>query len=112
MPIDKVIVVEDDLIIRRSLEAQLRQRRCDVMAVSTLAAAKEALAKDTFDLVFLDVRLPDGEGTDWLKELQQRPQRPHEEKRGNGHFGLMGSTGADLPAEKAQDQAILVGGPH
>jgi DNA-binding NtrC family response regulator len=76
MPIEKVIVVEDDLIIRRSLEAQLRQRRCDVLAVSTLGAAKEALAKDTFDLVFLDVRLPDGEGTDWLKELQQRAQRP------------------------------------
>ena len=27
------------------------------------------MGKDTFDLVFLDVRLPDGEGTDWLKEL-------------------------------------------
>jgi DNA-binding NtrC family response regulator len=76
MPIEKIIVVEDDLIIRRSLEAQLRHRRCEVLAVSTLAAAKEALGKDTFDLVFLDVRLPDGEGTDWLKELNQRPQRP------------------------------------
>ena len=76
MPIEKIIVVEDDQIIRRSLEAQLRTRRCEVMAVATLEAAKEALAKDTFDLVFLDVRLPDGEGTDWLKELQSRPQRP------------------------------------
>jgi DNA-binding NtrC family response regulator len=76
MPIEKIVVVEDDLIIRRSLEAQLRHRRCEVLAVSTLAAAKEALGKDTFDLVFLDVRLPDGEGTDWLKELHQRPQRP------------------------------------
>jgi DNA-binding NtrC family response regulator len=76
MPIEKIIVVEDDLIIRRSLEAQLRNRRCEVLAVPSLAAAKEALGKDTFDLVFLDVRLPDGEGTDWLKELYLRPQRP------------------------------------
>jgi DNA-binding NtrC family response regulator len=76
MPIEKIIVVEDDLIIRRSLEAQLRNRRCEVLAAPTLAAAKEALGRDTFDLVFLDVRLPDGEGTDWLKELQLRPQRP------------------------------------
>ena len=76
MPIEKIIVVEDDLIIRRSLEAQLRKRRCEVLAAPTLAAAQEALGKDTFDLVFLDVRLPDGEGTDLLKELQQRPQRP------------------------------------
>jgi len=76
VPIEKIILVEDDQIIRRSLESMLRQRRCDVLAVATLAAAKEALGKDTFDLIFLDVRLPDGEGTDWLKELQLRPQRP------------------------------------
>lgn len=76
MPIEKVIVVEDDTIVRRSLESQLRQRRCDVLGVPTLAAAKEGLAKDNFDLIFLDVRLPDGEGTDWLRELSQRPQKP------------------------------------
>ena len=76
MPIEKIIVVEDDQIIRRSLESQLRQRRCEVFSTATIASAKEALTKDTFDLVFLDVRLPDGEGTDWLKELQLRPQRP------------------------------------
>jgi len=76
VPIEKIILVEDDQIIRRSLESLLRQRRCEVLAVSTLAAAKEALTKDTFDLIFLDVRLPDGEGTDWLRELQLRPQRP------------------------------------
>jgi DNA-binding NtrC family response regulator len=76
MPIEKVIVVEDDLILRRNLETKLRQRRCDVLAISTLAQAKEAVVKDTFDLVLLDVRLPDGQGTDWLKELQWRPQRP------------------------------------
>jgi DNA-binding NtrC family response regulator len=76
MPIEKIIVVEDDQIIRRSLEAQLRARRYEVMAVPTLAAAKDALGKETFDLVFLDVRLPDGEGTDWLKELQTRAQHP------------------------------------
>ena len=76
MPIEKVIVVEDDPIIRRSLESQLRQRRYDVLGVSTLAAAKEGLVKDNFELILLDVRLPDGEGTEWLKELYQRPQRP------------------------------------
>jgi two-component system response regulator HydG len=69
VPIEKIILVEDDQIIRRSLESLLRQHRCEVLAVATLAAAKVALTKDTFDLIFLDVRLPDGEGTDWLKEL-------------------------------------------
>ncbi len=76
MPIEKIIVLEDELIARKSLEQHLRARRYDVAAVSTLAAAEEYLAKDNFDLVFLDVRLPDGEGTDLLKALQSRPQRP------------------------------------
>ena len=76
MPIEKIVIVEDDQIIRKSLESQLRQHRCEVFSTATIAGAKEVLTKDTFDLVFLDVRLPDGEGTDWLKELHLRPQRP------------------------------------
>ncbi len=76
MPIEKIIVLEDDLIVRRSLEQLLRQQRYDVAAVETIAAARELMAKDTFDLIFLDVRLPDGEGTDLLRELQTHPEKP------------------------------------
>ncbi len=76
MSIEKIVVLEDDLIVRKNLEHQLRQRRYDVASASTIAAAQEYLNKDNFDLIFLDVRLPDGDGTDLLKSLQLRPQRP------------------------------------
>jgi DNA-binding NtrC family response regulator len=76
MPIEKIIVLEDDMIVRKNLEQLLRQRRYDVAAVGTIEAATELLGKDNWDIIFLDVRLPDGEGTDLLKQLQQRPQRP------------------------------------
>ncbi|HLH53406.1 MAG TPA: sigma-54 dependent transcriptional regulator [Verrucomicrobiae bacterium] len=76
MPIEKVIVLEDDQIVRKNLENCLRRRRYDVASVGTIAAAQECLAKDNFDVIFLDVRLPDGDGTDLLKLLQSRPQRP------------------------------------
>src|SRR5579872_5307449 len=76
MPIEKIIVLEDDLIVRKNLEQQLRQRRYDVASAGTIAGAQEFMAKDTFDLIFVDVRLPDGEGTDLLRELQSRPQKP------------------------------------
>ena len=76
MPIEKIIVLEDDIIIRKNLEQQLRQRRYEVASAGTIAAAQELLARDTFDLIFVDVRLPDGEGTDLLRELQSRPQKP------------------------------------
>ncbi len=76
MPIEKIIVLEDDLIVRKNLEQQLRNRRYDVASAQTIADAQELLSKDNFDLVFLDIRLPDGEGTDLLKEIQSRASRP------------------------------------
>jgi DNA-binding NtrC family response regulator len=76
MPLEKIIVLEDDLIIRRHLEQQLRNRRYEVASAATIAAAQEYLLKDNFDLMFVDVRLPDGEGTDLLRELQSRAQKP------------------------------------
>ncbi len=76
MPIEKIIVLEDDMIVRKNLEQLLRQQRYEVASTDTIAGAHELLGKDTFDLIFLDVRLPDGEGTDLLRELQNAPQKP------------------------------------
>ena len=76
MPIEKIIVLEDDLIVRKNLEQQLRQRRYDVGSASTIADAQELLSRDNWDLIFVDIRLPDGEGTDLLKQIQARPQKP------------------------------------
>jgi CheY-like chemotaxis protein len=42
-------------------------------STGTIAGARELMERDTFDLIFLDVRLPDGEGTDLLREMQAHP---------------------------------------
>ena len=76
MSIEKIIVLEDDAILRNNLENFLRRKHYDVAAVSTISAAQEYLNKDNFDFIFLDVRLPDGDGTDLLKQIQQRPVKP------------------------------------
>src|SRR2546428_7164862 len=76
MPIEKIIVLEDDLVVRKNLEQQLRYKRYDVASANTLTAAQELLNKDNFDLMIVDVRLPDGEGTELLKQLQSRPVKP------------------------------------
>ena len=60
MSLEKVLIVEDNEVIRRALEIQLQRRRFDVIGVSTLAVAQDYLSKDNWDLVFVDVRLPDG----------------------------------------------------
>jgi len=76
MPIEKIAILEDDLIVRKNLEQQLRNRRYDVASVGTVAELNEILAKDTFDLLFLDGRLPDGDGAEVLRQLQARPSKP------------------------------------
>ena len=76
MSFEKIIVLEDDAIIRNNLENYLRRKHYEVAAVSTMAAAQEYLNRDNFDMIFLDLRLPDGDGTDLLKQIQSRPQKP------------------------------------
>jgi DNA-binding NtrC family response regulator len=75
MPIEKIIVLEDDAIVRNNLESYLRRKHYDVASAGTIAAAQEYLNKDNFDIVFVDVRLPDGNGTDLLKQICARPQK-------------------------------------
>src|SRR5476649_2560739 len=76
MSIEKIIVLEGDLNFRNNLENYLRRCRYDVAATSTIAVAREYLSKDNFDIIFLELRLPDGDGTEFLKEIQARPQKP------------------------------------
>src|SRR6516225_2252156 len=76
MAIEKVIVIDDEPIIRRSMELQLRQKRLSVTLCSTIAETEKHIAKDSFDLMFVDVRLPDGDGTDLLNRLAPRPEKP------------------------------------
>lgn len=73
MQFDKVLIVDDELVIRKALEEQLHHNRYAVATVSSLADAQALLSKDNFDLVFLDVRLPDGNGTELLKHFNQLP---------------------------------------
>ena len=76
MPIERILVLEDELIVRKNLEQHLRNRGYEVAAAPSLAMARNLLAKDTYDLVLADVHLPDGEGTELLIHLQVRAQKP------------------------------------
>ena len=88
MPIEKILVLEDDLIVRRNLEQLLRQQRYDVTTADSLAAARDALGRDTFDLLFMDLLLPDGEGT-----------RARKTSRGYGHGFRLGRIRGGMHAQ-------------
>jgi DNA-binding NtrC family response regulator len=65
-----VLVVEDDLLQRKALHDLLRKRGHTVTALETIAEARKTLAKQTFDLVLLDLSLPDGDGLSFLEEMK------------------------------------------
>ncbi len=76
MGFEKIIVLDDELIIRKSLEEQLRRKRYSVACAASLGEAENYLRKDSYDLIFADVRLPDGSGIDLLRRLAQQPESP------------------------------------
>ncbi len=65
-----VLVVEDDLLQRKALHDLLRKRGHAVTALETIAEARKTLAKQSFDLVLLDLSLPDGDGLGFLEEMK------------------------------------------
>jgi two-component system, NtrC family, response regulator AtoC len=76
MAIEKVVILDDEPIVRRSLELQLTRKKLAVTVCTTIAEVEQALAKESFDLMFVDVRLPDGDGTDLLARVSNRADKP------------------------------------
>jgi len=63
-----ILVVEDELLLRKQIAATLERLDAEVSAVGTLAASRRMLEGQAFDLILLDVNLPDGQGTDLLRD--------------------------------------------
>lgn len=76
MTLERILILDDELVIRKALEEQLRRKRFSVCSVSTLKDAENHLRKDEFDLLFLDVHLPDGNGTEILERIANIPNSP------------------------------------
>ena len=76
MAIEKVIVLEDEMVVRKNLIQLLHRKRLDVAEAPTLEKAIGYLEKGDFDLVFADVRLPDGDGRELLTRCQAMAKPP------------------------------------
>ena len=60
----RLLVVEDDSFLNKMLSYNLTADGYEVISVLTARAAKKALGSQEFDLVLLDINLPDGNGYD------------------------------------------------
>lgn len=65
-----ILLVDDDPALRMSTIRVLEREGFVVTAVSTVKAAREALQAGDVDLLISDLRLPDGDGMDFAREVK------------------------------------------
>lgn len=71
-----ILVIDDDLDICETLESLATRQGHQVTSAQTIAGGKKTLAGGEFDVIFLDVRLPDGDGLSLLPELAEISHSP------------------------------------
>lgn len=65
-----IFLLEDDAALGRGIVMALTGPEVSVICRSTLAQAREILTEERFDLLILDINLPDGSGLDLLRQVR------------------------------------------
>lgn len=68
----RILVVEDDKLLNNTLCYNLSTSGYDVDSALSKAAAVQYFMKEKYELVILDVNLPDGNGFDLCRELKMK----------------------------------------
>ena len=67
----RILIVDDDPALRKALGDRMRHWGHAVDDAGDLAAARAAIARRVYDLVMLDLQLPDGSGIDFLRSARE-----------------------------------------
>lgn len=72
---NKILLLEDDITLGNGIKMVLKDAQ--VILVHTLEDARKTLKNNEFDLLILDINLPDGSGLDLMKEQKNlSPETP------------------------------------
>ena len=69
-----ILVIEDEPDIRKNLEYNLGREGFNASSVGSLDEANEKLKSKKFDLILLDLMLPDGSGLDLCKKIKSNSE--------------------------------------
>ncbi|MEG2013989.1 MAG: response regulator transcription factor, partial [Anaerovoracaceae bacterium] len=72
----KIMIVEDDKTLLNGITLALKCADMEVVPCHNIKSAQTQLADVNFDLVILDINLPDGNGLDLLRELKKTSAMP------------------------------------
>ncbi|WP_052518318.1 response regulator [Archangium violaceum] len=73
----RVLIVDDSATVRADMRGVLSAAGFGTTLCESLGAARKALSEGEFDLLILDMVLPDGEGVELLEELRRVPRTSH-----------------------------------
>ncbi len=72
----RILLIDDDVELAQMLREYLEPGHCQLSLAHSGAQGLALLAQDDYDLILLDLMLPDGNGLDLLKQYRQRSRRP------------------------------------
>lgn len=72
----RILIIDDDQLMCQSLSLVARQKGYEATSTYTLGEGLEKAVAEPFDVVFLDVNMPDGNGLDFLSKLPKLPSSP------------------------------------
>lgn len=73
---EKILLLEDDGPLGKGIQLALQGPELQIICCATLAQARDALEKEAFDLLILDVNLPDGSGLELLQAARKKSRVP------------------------------------
>ena len=72
----KIILIEDDITLGNGIRLALQNPSLQITLCHTLAESRNVLDQESFDLLILDINLPDGSGLDLLNEVRKTSTVP------------------------------------
>jgi len=72
----RILIIDDDAHVCETMLSMVQRMHYDGSCAPTLGDGLQKLQDGDVDIVFLDVRLPDGNGIEALPEIKRAPSRP------------------------------------
>lgn len=72
----KILLLEDDTTLGNGIRLALQSPSVQLTLCRTLTQAQNALAQNNYDLLILDINLPDGSGLELLEQIRQSSNLP------------------------------------
>lgn len=73
---NRILIVEDDIPLSNGIVLALKDSELNFVEVHDIKSAEIEFKKTIFDLIILDINLPDGNGLNFLKEIRNQSAVP------------------------------------